>query len=193
MLLLAWARAPHPHPTGLSRTLPGRVWAADSSRGVQPRRPTSPPSAGRPSTPSARGCRARVPAPSRAPPSGPHGGDTPRHTPAAAASAAVPAPGAPPPSSSRASPVRLSSSAPRSAPVFSRVLCHLSAQRGPLFPCSPTILDAAPVPDWPTPSVPDSPFYSSRPSSADARERLLLQGLLPHWGIAGESKQKGVV
>jgi hypothetical protein len=36
------------------------------------------------------------------------------------------------------------------------------------------------------PSVPDSPFYSSRPFSADARERLYSRGFL----LTGESLER---
>lgn len=39
-------------------------------------------------------------------------------------------------------------------------------------------------------AVPDSPSCSSHPSSADGRKRPLLQGLPPHWGIAGKNKNK---
>ncbi|XP_059136157.1 basic salivary proline-rich protein 2-like [Peromyscus eremicus] len=51
VLLLDWARAPHPRPVSLDRTLLGRVSAAASSWGLQPPGSTSPPSTRRPPPP----------------------------------------------------------------------------------------------------------------------------------------------
>lgn len=59
-----------------------------------------------------------------------------------------------------------------------------------LCPCSPTHTEAAPAPDWPTPSVPDSPFCSSRPSRADARERDFTPGASSSLGNCWEEQTK---
>lgn len=141
----------------------------------------------------ARGCRACGPAPSRAPPSGPRGGDTPRHTPRRRP---VPGPGAPPPSPSSASPVRrLLVGRARSALFPPASVPSPRLARVTLCPCSPTHTEAAPAPDWPTPSVPpDSPFCSSRPSRADARERdFTPRGFLLTGELLGRANKKALV
>lgn len=100
-----------------------------SAPGALSGRSTSPPSTRRPSTPLARGCSARGPAPFVSPSlRAPRGGDTPRHTPTPAAAALYRVPGRrplPPPAPHLCA--RNSLAAGFSSSLASRLLCHLLA------------------------------------------------------------------